>query len=277
MPAPPEYTFLVDLFTKTSELAMREAGLAAANVQVERWTGPVPVISELHWRRELLQVLAPHLPRQSTAAGALATDHLADQQFWAAANGHMDLHQFAVRSFWQWMERAGLALRFDAGQWVITPAGQRRLKSDHPCRPGAMERLRSAFATEHEDSLKRLDDALDCLDAGLPRPAVVLLGLAYEELIGAVLARVTGKAVDQLSWKASVRQAELRQAIESQAAKGTKEMRERALVALNVADTIRDKRNDAAHRAAGDWDSVEADELVSSGIGAYAKIAGYTP
>lgn len=149
------------------------------------------------------------------------------------------MHQFVVWNFWQWMQRAGLALRFDVEQWAITPAGQRRLKSEHPCRPGAMDRLRTAFSTEHEDSLNRLDDALTCFESGLPRPAVVLLGLAYEELIAVVLARMEGKPIDRLKQKSFERQEQLRKKIENQPAT---EARSKALLGLNVADTIRCRR-----------------------------------
>ena len=46
------------------------------------------------------------------------------------------------------------------------------------------------------DSLNRLSDTLDCLEAALARPAVVLLGRAYEELVAVVLARFAAKPMD---------------------------------------------------------------------------------
>jgi hypothetical protein len=49
------------------------------------------------------------------------------------------------------------------------------------------------------------------------------------------------------------------------------------LNALNVANAIREARNDAAHQAAVTWTALEVDDLLADGMRAYAKLAGYSP
>ena len=49
--------------------------------------------------------------------------------------------------------------------------------------------------------------------------------------------------------------------------------REQALNALNVADSIREARNRAAHVAASEWELLEAEDFLMDGLRAFAKLA----
>lgn len=260
------------LFAKLSDAEMREAGLEAIRACIGTTpAGARPLVQLSYWNFQFLRVLAPKLPVESQQVGALTTNDLIEVRP-RFGERYVMTRDFALPRFWNWMHRAGFALAVNDEAWALTDLGMRRLDSDHPCRPGALERLRAAVGSTFDDSLARVDDALACLEAGLARPAVVLLGLAYEELISVVLARLEGKDVAQLKGMASERQEQLRKRLEFHP---KCEARSKALCALNVADTIRDERNDAVHKAAGEWDPVEVEELVNAGIGAYAKLALY--
>jgi hypothetical protein len=144
-----------------------------------------------------------------------------------------------------------------------------------PLAPGAMKRLWEKFGTASSldainDSLARLEDAHTCFDHGLWRPAVVLLGLAFEELLVVTAQRlnVTSKS------NAKDRLDELRKAIENHKNGDAKTA---ALNAMNVADSIRNARNSAAHKASSTCAALEVDELLADGMRAYPKIAGYVP
>ena len=99
---------------------------------------------------------------------------------------------------------------------------------------------------------------------------VVLLGLAFEEAI-----RIVADALQvKVKGQASDRQAALRKWLEAQP---KNEQREQALCAVNVADTIRSARNDAAHYAASELDLYDAEGLLRDGLRAFPKLARLTP
>ena len=67
---------------------------------------------------------------------------------------------------------------------VLTPAGVRMVAnlSTHPAAPTFSSRMRTECPGIPDDPLFRIEDAVSCLFHHLLRPAVVMLGLAYEEV-----------------------------------------------------------------------------------------------
>ncbi len=65
---------------------------------------------------------------------------------------------------------------------LLTQAGLRFIDAteDHPLRPGFMDRLIARCPGLPDEVTSLLTDARRCLDAGLMRPAIVLMGVAYE-------------------------------------------------------------------------------------------------
>lgn len=272
--------YLEDVFGKMAEVQMREFGLEAIRRQPRIEDSPTRrPITVRSWYSELLGILASTMPRESAAPGHLTINKRLEVSIAPTSNGEIYPHHVHVRRFWHWMESAGFALKFghnhdqvggsNFDQWVLTDLGVERLNTEHPLAPGAMKRLWDKFGTDHEDSLARLEDAHRCFDHGLYRPAVVLLGLAYEELLGVVAVRL------KVKWKqnAKDRLDELRKKIEGHRIGDPKTA---ALNALNVANSIREARNDAAHKASSTWTALEVDELLADGMRAYPKLAGYT-
>jgi len=267
------------LFSGLNETQMRELGLEAIR---KLRAQPKPfVIYPNHWFAHLLRALSLGTPESSQNPKQLDISSMLEVPF-VPRMGELRAYHEPIYRFWWWMEHAGFAIPLrheDRAEghntqyplhWMLTTLGLKRLEEDHPLAPGAMERLRSKFRKDHEDSLARLEDAHTCFDHGLWRPAVVLLGLAYEGLLIVVAQRlnVTSKpnAKDRLD--------ELRKAIENHK---NGDAKTGVLNALNVANAIRDARNDAAHKASGTWTALEVDELLADGMRASPKIAGYTP
>ncbi|MGE3671939.1 MAG: hypothetical protein AB7K71_19875, partial [Polyangiaceae bacterium] len=91
-----------------------------------------------------------------------------------------------VDTLW-WLIRSGHAIPLhwsneNLSSMLLTEAGARLLKSplDHPLHPEAVSRLQSRCPSIPAEVLEHLADARTCLDLDLLRPAVTLLGLAFE-------------------------------------------------------------------------------------------------
>lgn len=295
--------YVDERFASVSALEMRELGLEALRVEYgiqDKEFDPDalhPLQATLSsWTGKLARTAFPMLPEDV----AWSHNAVGFELYRAPRGGTVRPHTEAILGFWHWMVGAGLALAdgpprvkphelngTSAGDgirregqvldatWILTPLGRRRLATDHPCRPGALGRLQETYRdTRLEDAVARFVDAQECVEHGLLRPAVVLLGLAYEELMVGLHAKVCPK---KKARNASERQEQVRKALESLSAttNGDRETRMRALTALNVADDIRTRRNDAAHAASSTFDPVEVDELLADGIRAFRKLADY--
>ncbi|HEY2516923.1 MAG TPA: hypothetical protein VGI39_38895 [Polyangiaceae bacterium] len=72
-------------------------------------------------------------------------------------------------------------------EWlVVTDRGLRALSDpDHPRRPGFAERLAAKHPSIGEEVIARLGDAAACLERGVQRAGVVMIGLAFEETLRA--------------------------------------------------------------------------------------------
>ncbi|HEV3194142.1 MAG TPA: hypothetical protein VGY54_26740 [Polyangiaceae bacterium] len=184
----------------------------------------------------------------------------------------------SVAEFVIWFVRAGLAWPLGAPQNALpitlklTRSGERflRLADDHPLLPGFLERLATRCPAISEDALSLIADARACLDHGLMRPAVVLLGVAYEVTVEHVFEALVSKGVlSDTGQKAAARITALRGKIDdlilgkSQSAIDDRGASHRA---LDFADALRRRRNDASHTAPtyGFEDREEVEELIVS-------------
>lgn len=100
-------------------------------------------------------------------------------------------HGKVVAAVWRLVNRGWACPDFSGGQFRQPRVSGFRLTAhgmhvclakpdDSPSRLGFFDRLRAAHAGVDEEVFERLIDATACLDAGLARPAVVMLGIAAE-------------------------------------------------------------------------------------------------
>jgi len=174
-----------------------------------------------------------------------------------------------VMDFVWWLIRAGLArpqgfngntlFAFD-----MTPAGLRFLDSgeDHPLTPGFPSRLRERHPDIPEGIIVLVEDAQACLDFGLLRPATVLLGLAYETAVEKILMELAGKALVDPQ---KVRRADAGERLgtlkrQLSGLKFQQDERRLAEAAVDFADHLRERRNDAAHTTPR-WPFESLDEI----------------
>jgi hypothetical protein len=82
----------------------------------------------------------------------------------------------------------------------LTDAGVRFLAAgdEHPLSPGYLRRFRERHPDVPDEVVLLVEDAQACLEFGLMRPAVVLLGLAYETAVLKVLEKLAETAIVDL-------------------------------------------------------------------------------
>lgn len=144
----------------------------------------------------------------------------------------------------------------------------------HPLLPGAVARVKERCPGLPDHVVDLLSDASECLSHGLNRPAIALLGFAYEAVIVEVLKTLDTKGIVQqskLPWQAVDRLKLLRSKVgEVFTGNGreAKEARDAAELACDLADKIRDRRNRASHpsQAYGFQDHDEIEEYLTSGF-----------
>jgi hypothetical protein len=143
---------------------------------------------------------------------------------------------------------------------------------DHPLLPGFTDRARSRCPNLPGDVTALLVDAVTCIDRMLLRPAIVLMGVAFEVAIEAVAQSLVTRNVlpaTVMDQSAARRISTIRGVIDA-VLPGTsaQERDERYTVqrAYNFADDLRRRRNDASHTAPtyGFDDRPETEELLVS-------------
>lgn len=155
------------------------------------------------------------------------------------------------------LERGGYLLRGRTPndgvvQWVrITPRGRALFTADgdHPLSPGFMRRLCDRCPGLPDEVADQFQDALDCLEHGLLRPAVKQIGLAYETAVEAVGVALANKSYfdrtkfeDAAAW---LRIDMVKKALQRMAmTKGDRGQIDRA---IDFVEIIRDRRNDGGH------------------------------
>ena len=217
------------------------------------------------WRKESndsrLRVFSDFAPRMVAALAkrnSLHLDNRLDQVF----HGCLTYIWMApVLEFLWWMVDAGLLIPLGAPQpvhlsdvFLVTRAGDRFLRADvnHPLLPGFIERIRARCSQISENVLTLISDAHTCYQRSLLRPAVVLLGVAWESAIEDIADALEKNQYlsPPIPSRAAQRLSSVRGAI-PQRFPGkdppSKEARAAAERACNFADDLRCRRNDGSH------------------------------
>lgn len=275
MSRPQDKAAMKELLKGLSDAEVREDCIEA--MRVWRKAHPGETQAALHGAlgRELVPLLSRRRPDALIPfSGAAPHEALVD----AVAEPGME----CVAEFVNWFVRAGLAwpLGALANQYPITlhltKSGLRFLDGtkDHPLLPGFVDRIASRCPNLPDDVLSLLVDARSCLDHGLMRPAIQLMGVAYEVAVEHVVnALVTKTTLNPVvaTQKAAMRITAIKAVIDQVMPNATvQEKEERFAVhsAYDFADQLRRRRNDAAHTTPKyDFeDREEAEEfLVSAG------------
>ena len=183
--------------------------------------------------------------------------HTLKEPFLALYNTWMN----GVAEFIWWLVRAGLAVVTQHEkhgypvQLRVTARGVRFLKDreDHPMLPGFLDRVRLRCPSLPDGVEALLVDARGCLDYGLLRPAVVLMGVAYELAIEHVVDALVTKALLHANTpiqKPAEKIDRILKLIRTSAVNvvlATADERTAAECAYDFADTLRLRRNEAAH------------------------------
>ncbi len=160
-------------------------------------------------------------------------------------------------------------------QLRLTRSGVRVLDSvdeDHPSLPAFLDRVRERCPGLPDGVLSLLQDARSCLEHALLRPAVVLTGVAFELAIETVVDILATKGLVPPNTPKQLpapRIAAVLAAIDTTGMRSifvSADARTAATAAFDFADTLRLRRNEAAHtKPANDFsDRHEVDELLVS-------------
>lgn len=166
----------------------------------------------------------------------------------------------AFVNFLSWLERAGLAYAMGAIPnalplwYALSDRGVAFFNAtdDHPLLPGHARRVADRCPGLPEGVIALLTDAETCIDHGLLRPAVAVMGVAYEAAVEAVAESLTqqGFLTAALPGSAAARIELLRSNIDRRLP-GTqvtdRERRFTVTASYNFADELRRRRNDASH------------------------------
>lgn len=180
-----------------------------------------------------------------------------------------------VLEFLLWLERAGLAYHLGRGsagnyvEWIrFLPAGLKFFDATTDESPYAHDwtaRMQKQCAGLTDEIISLLDDARACFDRRLLRPAVALLGVAFEasfaEVHDALVSTYGVKMTPAKPQKANEYIAAVRSAIATRIPPGPayKDQCAAAESACDFADDLRRRRNDASHP--GGKPIVDADEV----------------
>lgn len=183
-----------------------------------------------------------------------------------------------VVEFVWWMVRAGFAIPCapspDAGSYPVsyrlTDAGFAFLdakEGEHPLQPGWPDRVLRRCPDLPEGVIALLLDARACMDNSLLRPAIVLMGVAYEVAIEHVADHlVTKRYLDKkvLQGQAAPRLEKVKDVID-QVVTNSDDKRT-AHAAYEFAEQLRRRRNDGAHTRPryGFEDRQEVEEFIVS-------------
>lgn len=166
-----------------------------------------------------------------------------------------------VLEFVWWLVRAGLAVeqQREAGGYPVLLRLTRRGgqlvdgSDDNPLLPGFLDRIHARCPGLPDGVVTLLADARACLDHTLLRPAVVLMGVAYELAIESVIDVLVTKNLlvqNTTDQKAAERIRRIKALLGTPAVNtvlASLEARTAAIAAYDFADALRKRRNDAAH------------------------------
>jgi hypothetical protein len=186
----------------------------------------------------------------------------------------VDLASFSMEPFWraqlepfmdgiveflQWFEHAGLGSLMWAESRIIklvpTRRGFRFLDQrdrEHPLLPGAVDRIVARCLGLPDQVVALLADVRECIDHALLRPAIALLGVAYEVVVETIFDSLVARRIITANVDArAARRIELvRTSLDAALPGNAAEIRDdrsAARNALDFADQLRRRRNQASH------------------------------
>ena len=252
---------------------------------IDRYTGTV---FQMHGDLglEMVKLLAERKGGSHVDANALKEPFQDDEAMFREWMG-------GVAEFIWWLARSGIAVEHTYGDksnnpsryqarvfptsMRLTARGVRLLdgSDDDPLLPGFLDRIKLRCPELPDGAMALLVDAHACLDRSLLRPAVVLMGVAYELVIEEVVHRLEPKGLVKektIDAEAGVRLKRIRELFRTDEkikhVFPDRDDRRRAEAAYDFADVLRLRRNEAAHtRPAYDFEHAgEVEEfLVSAG------------
>lgn len=226
---------------------------------------------------ELGRYLLPILAKRRNVSAPVDNTGILDQFREVARRPYLrDVAEFVV-----WFARAGLGFTVTFPSDIyLTRAGLRLLDqpADHPLLPGAITRVCARCPGLPPEIASLLADAHACVDQGLLRPAVTVLGVAYEFAVEEVLAALHGRGIlpsamadDGAAKRIKAAKAAIDQLLPG-AKKGAlskdKDDYFATHAAYDFANALRRRRNDASHTAPtyGFEDREEVEELYTSAL-----------
>jgi hypothetical protein len=257
-----------ELLAGVSDAEVRELCIQALRTWRQTYPHRTEVAMHGDLGRHLVQVL---LRRGASPPPSGAAPHE------ALAGGLKESGLEPVAEFVNWFVRAGFAwpLGAETNRYPITlhltRAGVRFLDDtkDHPLLPGFVDRIAQRCIALPEDVVSLLVDARSCLDHALMRPAIQLMGVAYEVAIEHIVDSLVKKGVVPQG-AANHHAAKRIEAVEKviDQVLPNKDDRYPVRDAYDFADRLRERRNDAAHTAPK-YDFSDRDEaeefLISAG------------
>lgn len=273
MPSRESFETVERLLTNLSDLEVRADRLAA----LRSWRAAHPRGATFSLHGDLGLHLVPLLAARRGETGLNAND-LKEVFVDPVAKPWMA----GVVEFITWLARAGLVVPFGHGQnelpirMRLTRAGGRLLDAtvDHPLVPGAIQRMRARCTNMPAEIESLFADAQACIDHGLLRPAVTTMGLAYEAAIESVADSLIGQTLlpaDVADASPARRLTAVRTYYDGLQVPRTPQERDDHLaigLALDYANTLRRRRNDAVHTAPtyGFDDRPETEQLLVSAL-----------
>ena len=158
----------------------------------------------------------------------------------------------------------------EIGYVSVTPQGDALLTAlpRHPRFPGGLQPLVTRHPSLEEEIAPRLDDAARCIDKGLARPAIVMIGLAVETAVQNAEETLTKAGKWPQPPNARINQQQriglMTKAIELHYT--TKEAKHRLTLAMSLVEQVRVKRNLAAHDPAQTFVVEQADRLLVAAV-----------
>jgi hypothetical protein len=226
---------------------------ARARAQVPPRRDPLMVIqTHGQFALELVLVLAKH---KSIALAGGEQIALKEVFYGGGEDSSGEPWMAGVVEFLAWLTRSGLAIELHPRNLHLTRRGAALLDGDedNPLLPKFLDRIRERCPDLPDGVRALLSDARACLDHSLLRPAVMLMGVAYElaiEEVIRVLMRNGHLEKGTLKQEAGDRVKRVRDFIRTDALKAVlpeRDDRRRAEAAYDFADQLRLRRNDAAH------------------------------
>ncbi len=252
---------LLDGLTEAEVRAFGIQAIRNHRAWVRQQGRPPDHVFQMHgsFGREFALALAKH-------KGVSITGTDADTLKEVFSGGVVDaLHEpwmIGVLGFLSWLSNSGLAFLRSQGigeiRIMLTPRGiaffDRDEVEDDPLLPGFLERIKDRCPGLPDGVIALLVDTRACLDRSLGRPAVVLMGLAYETVIEQVVdALATTGHVEEKTRRAEAAdrikriKGLLRDEARFKDLVPERDDRRHVELAYDFADNLRLRRNEGAH------------------------------